>query len=1286
MPGDFDALNMRFNKASQVFSQDIGIDINISKHIAALEKERLKLRKEFSHHLTEDERARFEVRAYQLHGQLQVLLKLQADFNALAQVFSGVRGTMSEAQRAAFLSHSRKLADDFYYGISRYDNQFIEKVELYAGPIIHVVDDYSKALGHTLNVERGVQLEQSIQTIIDEADKLQTRFKRYEQAFIGAKPPESLKARLQALSHTAHAIKKNYLVRLEPGENRVPNPQGSEVEKAAFKALAELAHLGAEFKREAEKPEGKAVMQRGSQDLITHGIDTLSALKLEDEEDPLHIRDGVNLKNALATLIDSGDKLSKQFKEYRAQILTLSAKPSENLVEQLEGALERAKNCQEALGEITAGEPSFPAVGTELHHQLLELALILTLFEAEAQKPTVKAVMDRSESDFLAILDSVRTIIKPKRSSAAAASSSAERDARHSPDTVAHHAYEEATEMTGLRSASRAAPIAERKVLSVTGDMQAKFRGALRMFESRIEKHIEQLKKEQVKLRLKFSHNLEPEARTKHDENAYRVHGVLETLSNMQQATQKISKQFGPHMSSAQQHVFLEEGRKLADSFYYGIARYDASLIQNVEQYTGDMVDVIDACSNMMDAPLGIRKGQTLESTIQNMIDEGEKLQARFRQYKSEFTGHKPTPELERQVQTLLDKANAIKSTYLVHLESGASHMPNPQGSEKERATFKALAELAYLASMFNIDASKPEVSKVLMRGSSDFIKKGTARMEALPLEDALEVKRGIVLKETVALMLHEGQAIKQQLDNYKPGLFGSKPTDVLKSSLDELLKSLNDLNDDYLVHVQEADRKVPDRSGGEKERRAFDLLAQIYQLSQSFNVQAKVPQNQSVLKKSALKFIEKGTSVFDEIAKSIWNLDVRKTGRERQIVEKKTADMTELLFPGFKVAHLFALGAQGDTLLKDALHLASPTDQLNTKKFDIAALDKIYQSLPEDDESVFDEGDEPLSQYEIRAQYLKLKVMAIAAQYSFEKKVMAYGDVINALNLDDDDLPTIAVILDDILGSAANEGQMTVDLIGNMLNRVFQDDAEFSAQGQTEIFKRVLSSIVYADMRDSKKTQILHDILPNIIDALLVQGAFLSSNAVKSLLEPVLTGDFELDVKLHAIAAAVGSISYEDENLSSEAKVGMLYQLIEEGIRQLVDNKAQGALSAEHVSELFSSISEGLQLEALIQLQVAAIYFILYEPRIVEEAERDALAQALRDQIYVYLDNPKNREGYTPEEYGRLIEMVDGIDMNAFKPEGTAEKTVSYREALKEHTQKGPEDKDENLPASGIG
>ncbi|MDF1678234.1 MAG: hypothetical protein P1U32_06015, partial [Legionellaceae bacterium] len=961
MPANFDKLNARLRQASQVFSHGVGGSAHISKHIETLERERLKLRKAFSHNLTEDERARFEVRAYQLHGQLQVLLKLQADFHALEETLSHVSGTMTEAEKSAFLHHTRQLSDDYRYGISRYDDAFLEQVEIYAGPIIHVLDDYSKALGQALNVKRGVQLEQSVQAIIDEADKLQARFKRYEQAFTGAKPPEALKARLQGLSQVANAIKRDYLVHLEPGESRIPNPQSRGAERAAFKALAELTYLGNEFKREAEKPEGKAVMQRGSQDLVMHGIDALSDVKLED--DPLHLRDGVHLRKSLATLIDSGDKLSKQFEEYRAQRLTLSAKPSKELADQLKGALEMAKSCQEAL-TVTDGEPNFPAVGTALHHQLLALALTLTVFEDEAKKPKGKAVIDRSGSDFLVVLDSARTIIKPKPTPKpgpeATASISAEA-VRQSPDTVMHE-HEEV--IGGASRASLDAPIVERKALTIAGNTQAKFRAAQEKLLANIENHIEQLKKEQVKLRSKHSHNLTPEERTKHGENAYRIHGALEALSNMQQAAQKLGKSFGPHMSSAQQHVFLEAGRKFADSFYYGIARYDASLIQNMEQYAGDMVDVIDECSNMMGAPLGIRKGQTLESTIQNMIDEGEKLQARFKRYKSEFTGHKPTPELEQQVQVLLDKANTIKNSYLVHLDPGVSHMPNPNGREKEKAAFTALAELAYLSSVFNIEAGKPAVSKVLRREPNDFVKKGTARMEAFPLEDALEVKRGVVLKETVGFMLREGNVIKQQLDDYKPGLFGSKPTDLLKASLQGLLDNLEKLNDEYLAHIQDAEKKVPDPNGSKKERDAFDLLTQIAQFAQSFNAQAKVPQNQSVLKKSTAAFTDKGTSVLDELTKSLWKLDAKKVGSERGVLEKKTTDMAERLFPGFTVEYLFASDAQ-DVALHKALNLAGPADKLNAKKFNIAALDEIYRSVPEHEEP-FSEEDEPISNYEI--------------------------------------------------------------------------------------------------------------------------------------------------------------------------------------------------------------------------------------------------------------------------------------------------------------------------------
>ncbi|MDF1678659.1 MAG: hypothetical protein P1U32_08210, partial [Legionellaceae bacterium] len=311
---------------------------------------------------------------------------------------------------------------------------------------------------------------------------------------------------------------------------------------------------------------------------------------------------------------------------------------------------------------------------------------------------------------------------------------------------------------------------------------------------------------------------------------------------------------------------------------------------------------------------------------------------------------------------------------------------------------------------------------------------------------------------------------------------------------------------------------------------------------------------------------------------------------------------------------------------------------------------------------------------------YLSFKVMGIAAQYTFEQKVVAYGDVLDALNLTDEDLPIINVILDDVLESAASQGQLTMDVIANMLNRVLREDADFSVQVQVEILENVISNIVYADIRDSQKAQILQALLPNCIEALLVHGEFLPKGALKVLVGPVLIGLSNYEDKLNILSDVIAQVACEDESLSSALKVSMAYELIEEGIRILVDNRSEGALSVEHVSALFSDLPEQLMVEELVQLQVGAIYFILYEPNI-ETAKKEMLASTLRDQMRTYLERPESKEGYEAEEYKRLVDMVDSIDVNAFKPEDTSETTASYREALQEHTQKGSEDTDKNVP-----
>ena len=291
MPHDFKILNQRFSSARQTLDGAIGNEaMGISKHIALLKAEVDTMKKGFGGNLNNEQKAQ----SYERYGKLQVLKSIQEHFNELKNIADQSRAAISQKlesartprevatnttvyiqphesiitpeQQVDFLNQSRDIANTLYHGIAQYDSAFIEAVEMYAQAMIRVTDDYSEALGEPLHIKKSLLVEKTVQTIIDEAQKLQALFKDHKSHMLGKKPSPKLESELQLLLEKATDVKNMASDMLQ-----VPNPRGDSDYDKAFRALVQQA---LQFKVETEKPENTQVLERdkGVHERLTKGV------------------------------------------------------------------------------------------------------------------------------------------------------------------------------------------------------------------------------------------------------------------------------------------------------------------------------------------------------------------------------------------------------------------------------------------------------------------------------------------------------------------------------------------------------------------------------------------------------------------------------------------------------------------------------------------------------------------------------------------------------------------------------------------------------------------------------------------------------------------------------------------------------------------------------------------------------------------------------------------------------------------------------------------------------
>ncbi|MCH9757456.1 MAG: hypothetical protein K0U37_09750 [Gammaproteobacteria bacterium] len=282
MPHKFKTLAARLDMALETFHGTA--NNGISQHVDSLRNEELALRSE----LGLNPSASQQIRSLKLRGQIDVLERVQEHFQKLEESINNStapssrnESIISADQQEKFLTESRALADTIYYGIGRYDSAFIAQIETYAKPIIGVIDDFSEALEEPLHIKKGLELEQTVQTIIDEATKLQERFVRYKAEFnpMSAKPSATLEALVQTLLEKAETVKNTYLINLEDGSCRVPIPgtDRSKAEKAAYAALTQLTQTAQLFEMQAQDTDtaNAKVLRRDPSTLITEGTNII---------------------------------------------------------------------------------------------------------------------------------------------------------------------------------------------------------------------------------------------------------------------------------------------------------------------------------------------------------------------------------------------------------------------------------------------------------------------------------------------------------------------------------------------------------------------------------------------------------------------------------------------------------------------------------------------------------------------------------------------------------------------------------------------------------------------------------------------------------------------------------------------------------------------------------------------------------------------------------------------------------------------------------------------------
>ncbi|MCH9757234.1 MAG: hypothetical protein K0U37_08610 [Gammaproteobacteria bacterium] len=714
-----------------------------------------------------------------------------------------------------------------------------------------------------------------------------------------------------------------------------------------------------------------------------------------------------------------------------------------------------------------------------------------------------------------------------------------------------------------------------------------------------------------------------------------------------------------------------------------------------------------------LEDPLDLKKGVILEKTVERMITEAQSLQGQFAGYQSQLLGAKPPQGLTKQLSALLAKAEAFKASYLDQLAEGDRRYPDPNGDIAEKKAFRDLAELAYLSSLFEAEASKSNAREVLARGSRDLITKGTEIVVQLPLEgDQLEVKQGVILEHTIGVIIDEIQMLQGKFSEYKKSYTGAKPTAQLETQMMELLEKAQAFRDSYLVNIEEDDVRIPD---AKRDEAAFGALTELAQLSLLFEAQAKDPKNKAALKRGSDDILTKGIGVLNPFVKDMWRKDVTKTAAKRQeqqpspvsvqhgalsdsdneeeVVPEGLSFVSEGLpsfvqsykdtlnkyirsiqnptsldlFPWFKVEDLFRLDVDEalQNKLKSALGVTAATDALDPSRFNIEQLDALKAELAS---TQHDEGEEESYEESYDEFLLNLKSMAIAAQYNLDEKEAAYIEIIDELNLDPADEVFIAAMLTDVIQSAAKEDDLNIGRINRVMDAVTVESGDFPNSFSFVFCRHIIDAIIDTDLDNAEKIAVVNQVIAETIESVFFDKSF-SEASIESILDPILDGNFSSEQKLEVYSCMMMKIVSADESLmKSEEKETVISRIIER--------------------QFFCDVIDELPFDEVIQFNKGMIDSIIEKSHLRSKDEAAVIVLFIQELEGILVGR---KDDLTEEEYEQYEHQLTGIanEMET-KLGGISEgeipnATQRFREQLQSQMQDGDDTPDDEMQDSNM-